>query len=612
MKKIFCLLLASVLLFSAALSVFATEITALNVDVEGAILPVSGEKASQDLEEDLKAKILIETEGDTDEMEVPVFEAYWTEADRGDVKLSSSDLFVAGRTYRLVIVLDFSSNAVPKIDGDTKFTVNTTEGKHNGNKGDMIEFYCDFVATPGDYTPKVSLNVEGEKTKEYDGKGITLSAAVEKTEGVEYRYAWYRDGALVEGENKEKLVVKNVSDSGEYYVEVTAALSSDVSFNAAKKTKSASQKITVTPHVVTVEIHDAEKNLFDPDPKFTYDLLGEVYDDLTGALTRLEGEDIGKYSILIGTLGFPEEAAENYEIRVEQGTLTIIDVGKLPFATVNNLADQSYITGKSGAKIRVSATRSSIPEGAILSLTLPSANAKKDLEEALSSKLMKSFTVELIDEAGKKLSLPRHATIRIQIPLAEEEEKFDPNTITAGLLDSSATSLETKVFETSAVTYITVEIESLGTVALFEGKVASEEKTPEGNGEKKEEKGGALWMWILIGVISLAAVGVIVFVIIKVKNDKKNEKKPEKGEKIDPSRLEEKEKAARIAEHLNTLPPVPEKKPVSEKAMETRVVGAQVPALSEEKTEEPSEEASPEPEAEKDAKRVISFEDLED
>ncbi|MBR5295649.1 MAG: hypothetical protein IKU24_03560, partial [Clostridia bacterium] len=548
MKKILCFSLALALIFSLALPVFAEntppentvpptsstapennppennvpetttdakngKLIAKKIEVSELVLPVAREKVEKNLKENLKVKAMISVGSDaaaTDTITPLVSDAYWVEADREDVKLTSSDIFVSGRTYRLIIVLDFSQSVAPEFNSDTIFSVNQTAAKYKAKQGEKIEFFCDFVATPGDISPKVSLSVEGEKKREYNGEEIVLTASVEQIEGVVYTYAWYRDDKEIEGATENILKLKNVSDSGEYYVIVSASISSEGVANEVKTTKSASQKISIKPHVITIEIQNAEKNIFDPDPEFTYNILGDVYDELSGSLERLEGEDVGKYSILIGSLGFSEEVSENYEIRVEQGTLSIIDLGELPFAVIKDIADQSYISGKNGAKIQISAPKGAIPEGAILSLTLLSSQAKEELEEGLSAKMLKGFLVELVDETGKNLSLPRRASLRIQIPLAQEEEKFDANTITAGLLTSSVSWIEAKVQETESVTYILVEIESLGSVALFEGdlnptKVDVDKVEPD-KVEKPKEKEGSLWMWILIGVVSLSAI----------------------------------------------------------------------------------------------------------
>lgn len=552
MKKICNVLLCFVLLFALAVPAFAAELSVLSAEFSDITLPVAGEKVGDVIHAD--AKVVLSEDGKRQPEKKFSATATWREAGKKDA-LKKTDSFVAGRTYRLTVEIEFMEATEVKED-ESQFFINGKEAKLDGTKGNTVSFYGDFVATPGNFAPKVSLEVEGgEKTKEYDGKGIVLTARVQKIEGVDYRYEWYRDGEKLTAEKAESVTVKNVADSGEYHCTVIASLATDSSV-PEKSTTSASSKIKITPRVVTVQIEDAEKNLFDPDPEFSFEVLGEVFDELEGELSRMEGEDLGKYSILIGTLAFPEEVAENYELRVEQGTLTILDVGALPFEAVKNLADQSYIVGKNGAKIRVSATRGAIPENAILSLSLPSGDAKKAVESQFDQKVLKSFSVSLLDETGKKLSLSRHATIKIQIPLSEEEGVFDPETIKAAFYANSPSELKTEVVKSGDVTYLVVSVEKLGSVLLLEGQKEEKKADSEPKADS-EKKSGFAWMWILIALVSLLSVGAVVFTVWWTKKNKASspekekempkkpaEKAPEKKEKL----LPQKEKEAEVAQ----------------------------------------------------------------
>ncbi len=552
MKKVLGFLFSLLLILALAIPAFAAENEIREVRLSGISLPVAGEKVGASIQADAKVILSVKGESEHQEKTIPAT-AIWSEGDREE-PLKSTDAFVAGRTYRITVELSFEEE-LPAVNGETKFYINQKEAGHKSNQGNSVFFTCDFVATPASFSPKVSLEIEGgEKTKEYDGKGITLFAKVEKIEGVEYRYEWFFDSEKISDAKSEKLTVKNVSQSGEYHCKVYASPSGS---SSEKSTVSATCKIKITPCIVTLEIQNAEKNLFDPDPEFTYEILGEIYDELEGKLSRMEGEDLGKYSILIGTLSFPEEVAENYELRVEQGTLTILDVGSLPFESVKNVADQSYITGKNGAKIRVSATRGAIAEDAILTLSLPAADTKENVESALGKKVLKSISIGLVDESGKKLSLSRHATLKIQIPLSEEEEAFDLKTIKAAFFDTSAKELKTEVVKTGEISYLVVSITDLGSVFLLEGEKALTEK--DSNEKSPQKKSGAVWMWVLIIVVSVLSAGAIVFTVIWTqKNRKPIEKKkpapaPEKPKEI-PAKKDLPEEAKKSEK------PAPEKK----------------------------------------------------
>ncbi|MBQ3075855.1 MAG: hypothetical protein IJC26_07285 [Clostridia bacterium] len=579
MKKLFCFLLTLLTVASLAFPVLAEEekSVAVGIYVTELTLPVAGETIPSDPMNQAKIKVLANIEGEDQPQEISVTASgSWSETDTPDKALKSG-VFVTGRSYRVTVTLEFMDAAPEVRDGETEFLINKEKAKHLSNEGEKILFCADFIATPGDFVPKVSLSTTGAKTKAYDGKGTTVKADVEKIEGIEYRYVWYRNDKVMEGETAESITLKNVADSGEYYCMVIASAPSDKEAGE-KSTKSSTVEIAITPCVVTVDIQDAEKNLFDPDPEFTYEILGDPYDQMTGTLSRKEGEDVGKYTIDVGTLAFPQDVAKNYSVHVNKGTLTILDVGELPFINVANVADQSYITGKSNSKIRVSAPKGALPEGAVLSLMLSEADIKEALEKEYSAKLMKSFTVKLQSADGKDLTLPKRATLRLQIPLSEEEEVFRPETILCALYNDGAKKLDSEIAQNGEVTFISLEIDALGTVALFEGEidptVGATEQTEKPKNEEKE-KDGALWMWILIAVLSLAAIGAMVFTVIQTKKTEGLRTKtyvPPKKAPLTPEQLQEKERARRIAEELNALPPVPEAKSPNENATKTRSI----------------------------------------
>ncbi len=522
MKRLLSAILALLLLFSVSpFALAGNSAEAVSIAVSGITLPKAGEKVGTVELTKKNVKIMVKKDGAQEPvaLEPSITDAHWSETDKPDVKLDTKESFISGRSYRLTVNLEFLDNApTVKID-TTKITINGTETTSVTTQGEEITFYCDFVATPPDYTPKASLTVSGEKSKEYDGKATTLTVEVESFEGVTYHYTWYRNGKELVGVSTKSLEAKYVGDSGEYYCKVSASLSDDPQ-SEIKTTKTATLTIKITPHPITIEIQDSEKNLFDEDPEFQYIVQGELYDELEGELTRDEGEEIGKYSILIGTLAFPEEVALNYEVTVKQGTLSVIDVGDLPFTSVTAFADQSRIRGENDTQIRISASKGAIPEGAVLSLTLGEATAKAALEQELGKKLLKCFTVTLLDDEGKALKLNRHASLKIQIPLtAEEVKKFRAKTITAGLYTDHVTRSKTEVLETDSATYICLQIDTLGTVALTEGTLAIVPKTTTTKAVGAQKPSGA-WLWAFAAVLGLCAVGAVVYTIVWNRNNK--------------------------------------------------------------------------------------------
>ncbi|GHT46688.1 hypothetical protein FACS189440_05260 [Bacteroidia bacterium] len=93
---------------------------------------------------------------------------------------------------------------------------------------------------------------------------------------------------------------------------------------------------TITPATLTVTPHEGKSKIMnDPDPEFTYDVEGWKFDDsdanfvrtaglLSGVLIREEGEEIGFYEILQGTL---KAESDNYLIDVARGIMFEIQKG---------------------------------------------------------------------------------------------------------------------------------------------------------------------------------------------------------------------------------------------------------------------------------------------
>ncbi len=531
MKKLLCALLALYMLTSLVFPVFAEEESnATEISISDLILPVANTSIPKDPMEGVKVKVLCSAKDTTAPQELqPIATGFWSESDAKDHKAPATGKFVAGRSYRITITLEFQEEA-PRIHSiDTALFINGTplklDGKEAGSasEGAKISVYTDYVATPGKFTPKVSLELSGNAIKSYDGKGTTIEAKVETIEGIHYSYAWYHNETLLENETGERITLVHVSDSGEYYCKVTAkSLDKDAQ---TQSTTSTITQISITPCVVNIVIRDAEKNVFEDDPEFVFDILGEEpYDiqKLTGKPMRKEGEEVGKYTIGIGDLAFPEEIAKNYEIKVTEGTLTIVKEGELAYTPVSSVGDLVNITGKNGSKVLVSVTRGAIPEDAILSLILPEDNVKSNLEKKFSKKVMKAFSVKLQNAQDKELALHKEAKLRIQIPLTEEEEKtFKPETILSALYTKDGKKLNTKIVKISQVTYVEIEIDTLGTVALFEGeKLTATSPEKEEKKEKEEEKGASVWLWILIIMVSLVAIGAIVFTVIITRKKK--------------------------------------------------------------------------------------------
>lgn len=167
----------------------------------------------------------------------------------------------------------------------------------------------EFVIVKNDNRQIVTVSA-GEIRKVYDG--TTDVAAIELILGgvddehqvaVSYESASY-DVASV---NATKVIFNGIAISGDDAYRYI--LSSDVLEASASITKKSA----------TVVAEAKEKVEGDSDPELTYTVEGLIDEDvLSGALSRVEGDEVGEYAILIGTLG-----NENYEIEYTGAKLTV-------------------------------------------------------------------------------------------------------------------------------------------------------------------------------------------------------------------------------------------------------------------------------------------------
>jgi hypothetical protein len=95
--------------------------------------------------------------------------------------------------------------------------------------------------------------------------------------------------------------------------------------------------LTVNAAALTITANSASKTYGNTDPALTYQLTGNLYngDTLSGALSRVAGENVGGYAILQNTLG----AGSNYTITYQGANLRILRRSLLVLA---NNASRSY------------------------------------------------------------------------------------------------------------------------------------------------------------------------------------------------------------------------------------------------------------------------------
>lgn len=562
------------------------------------------------------------------------------------VAMAGTDVFAENDRYRVTVTMEFfpeagkvyemaSSAAVlfnGKSPSDTGSTVTVSNMENN-----VITITATYMGIKTAATPLLQVTYPtGTCKKNYNGDQNPWEISAELLNPVadyDYRYEWRRgpvnaipgdtnDPILLPEWTSNKARIINVADTGAYSVRVvatpTGAVEGEGREFASEWMEAGTYEIFTIP--VTIVADEIQKNLFDADPILTYTILEDQqpFDPLTGELLRVEGEDVGEYDILQGTLGFAPEKAGNYEINFIPSKLVILPIGELPFNPVTGFADVTRISGKNGAVIRVMATLGAIPGDAVFSLFSAPSAAVTELEKRGKS-VMKAFTVSLTDEDGNALSLASHAKFRFYIPLTEAEESQKVETITAALYQNGIYDLDVTV-ETGAVTYLVVTTDVLGVVALYDGEAgevpppsSDDPTTPpatgsQGGGEntgaepapepEPEDEDGLSFLWILLIVLlCIALILVVVAAILQKKADKHGEGAPSapvifpvRGEKnsdhveeIFQSSPEEKMKNRRLAEKMNTLSPLGE----------------------EVKNKEKKPPATP-------PRKVISFEDLEE
>lgn len=566
--------------------------------------PIGGEKPAEITENDLK--ITYRADGEQHSLsteEIKIEKVRWEENASGTAVTGT---FVAGRNYTLTVEFSLFSEEELPVTAQSKAVLNENQTASISCSEDHIyRIEGEFTAAQADITPQVSLQHSGDLQKVYDGASITLTCKIDNERtGVDYRYDWYRDEERID-HNQPTLEVRNVTDSGSYTCMVVATEGS-----LKEMTTSAELVVKISPRPLTLVIDDAEKNIGDPDPAFTYTLVGECYDEdaLTGKLTRAEGEYVGEYPLLIGTLAFPDELAYNYTMLVINGTLTIREAGDVAYTPVDQIADLSRLYGKNSSRIKIRVSKNSIPSGGIFTLSAASLADTDAITEKTGRELLKAFSMSIVASDSSTVDLLPGAHLRIQIPLTEEEEAL-ADRIRAVQYDAATgriTEYPCTVEEIAECRYVTFDTDELLPCALVLAK-ANEPILGDGTDGPGGRSAGP-WLWLLVSIPAILAVGAIVFTVIW--NQKKNspvKKSPaaaKTAEKplADPyaaSLLREKEKKAAktrdTAEKLNALSPDPL---AAEKE------------LAEGVGEEEAAESAPA--AGKKKKHVVSFDDLDD
>ena len=190
----------------------------------------------------------------------------------------------------------------------------------------------DFTATKpvnvGEYTvkatvPAISIYTAAEATASFAITAATISGVEATAYSGAYDGAAHTIGVTIpEGATimygtaegtYDKETAPSYTNAGEYtvYYQVTKA-----NYN----TVTGSAKVTINKKALTITAEAKTKVYGEKDPELTYTVEGLIEgENLTGALTRAEGEAVGEYDITQGTLA----ASNNYSVTFVGAKLTI-------------------------------------------------------------------------------------------------------------------------------------------------------------------------------------------------------------------------------------------------------------------------------------------------
>ena len=220
-------------------------------------------------------------------------------------------------------------------------------------------------------------------------------------------------------------------------------------------------KLTVDKAKVTITADNITKKIGQNDPKLTYTVTGSLYGDdkVSGELTRISGELIGKYDILIGTLAINN----NYEITFNKGIFEIVD--KTP--QVISIADIDAKTyGDESFKLEVTPDETSKLD------TFTYASSNSDVADIAADGTVTikgaGETTITVSQAGNE-----------EYALAEKSVKLvvNPITVTVSAIDmDNKTATIEGVLETDK-SGVELDFDSVKTTVISSGKTTVEETT---------------------------------------------------------------------------------------------------------------------------------------
>lgn len=169
--------------------------------------------------------------------------------------------------------------------------------------GSSITLYAQWTLD----TPAVTL--EASQAGATYGETITLTAQADHAaSGLQYEYAWYKEGTLLSGETGEILTLSDVAHSGSYSVQVTITGDGDQKVTQTSGTKN----ITIAPRKAELEWHYTGPFSYTGNPCTVTAVVKNQVEGDTFTLTYSgnQGTDVGSYQAQVIGLGNPNYTLE--------------------------------------------------------------------------------------------------------------------------------------------------------------------------------------------------------------------------------------------------------------------------------------------------------------
>ena len=372
------------------------------------------------------------------------------------------------------------------------------------------------------YTPANSVNyntVSNVSVSVSIGKKTisVTSDSKEKTYGDADPALTYSVKGLVGNDTLSGALARDAGENvGEYKINVgTLSAGNNYVLNFTGST------LKISAKNIKVIANDRKKAVDSADPELTYTVEGLVGNDtLSGALSRDAGENVGDYSINIGTLS----AGSNYNIIFTGAKLTVynsdveieVDVDdnapKTKVETENENVAKTLLTDDEKKALDNGEDVSVYLEVVAVDEKTVSGDDKAKIEEEVKKSGMKVgiyLDLTLFKKVGTNDAVAIHDTngnmIKVTVTVPEELRSTDAS-VTRTFYVVRVHNGETTILGETTGNEITFKTDKFSTYSLM---------------YKDAKQGGSLaWLWILIAIIAVAACVVVVFVVKKKKSGK--------------------------------------------------------------------------------------------